>query len=255
MGPLVPFFIDHQGNDGNVNPKIGFNKFMNEEMLTKIMSTKEDLVPALVDYLEEGTVYKMLRHPLVYAVPYTESMNAYYNLVYKTKHEAAQKLLRERNLLAYLMCFENPHKLTALHDYVVNYDVDDNKLYWEAVLNTWISVDNSYQNREEWLELWTMEDKGSPLQIMSEEEVEQFAALPETITIYRGFMYMEGLQGLSWSLDFDQATWFAKRYGKGIPRVACAEIKKSDVLFLVDSSEREVIVHPEHIVVKEIKEI
>jgi hypothetical protein len=43
-------------------------------------------------------------------------------------------------------------------------------------------------------------------------DAEERAALPDVVTILRGFTHAEGARGLSWTLDRERAEWFARRF-------------------------------------------
>jgi hypothetical protein len=72
--------------------------------------------------------------------------------------------------------------------------------------------------------------------------------LPNMVTIYRGVRgctSQQGAKGLSWSLDFDVAAWFAvvhRHWVSGQPLVVQAHVRCSDLLFYSnDREEQEVI--------------
>ena len=64
--------------------------------------------------------------------------------------------------------------------------------------------------------------------LMDDEEYEYFENLPPSLTIYRGVT--KNKKGLSWTLDYDKAVWFATRYEYDTPYVLKTEISKNDVL-------------------------
>jgi len=78
--------------------------------------------------------------------------------------------------------------------------------------------------------------------LMDEDEMSQYLALPEEITVYRGIRGRGSLEALSWTLDIEKAEWFAKRWNKG-GRVYSAIVEKKDVLAVFTSrGEAEIVV-------------
>jgi hypothetical protein len=70
--------------------------------------------------------------------------------------------------------------------------------------------------------------------------------LPETITVYRGGLGDDPrllVRGLSWTLSFEVAAWFAHRFaGKHRPLVISAEMPRASVIYFCDGrSEQEVV--------------
>jgi hypothetical protein len=76
--------------------------------------------------------------------------------------------------------------------------------------------------------------------------------MPDELTIYRSFARTrKGVDGLAWTLDREQAEWFANRnrHGKQHGYIASATIRKADVIaYLNDGgrNEREIICLAEH---------
>lgn len=86
--------------------------------------------------------------------------------------------------------------------------------------------------------------------LMDNEEYKTFCALPDTVTVYRGvtaFNKRDAL-ALSWTLNWETATWFAHRFGELDGTVYEAQIEKAHIhaLFL-SRNETEVIVDPKHL--------
>ena len=79
--------------------------------------------------------------------------------------------------------------------------------------------------------------------VMDEDEYKFYKELPEEITVYRGTgKGARHLLGLSWTLDYDKAKWFATRWNKkGV--VYKGKIRKKDVLaYFSRRSESEVVI-------------
>lgn len=92
--------------------------------------------------------------------------------------------------------------------------------------------------------------------LMNNEERKYLDALPETVTIYRGVCSKKYRDGLSWTLDIDQAGWFARRfsYDGETPAVYKCNVPKSAILAYWDNSEKEVILDYNYLKNSEMKE-
>ena len=96
------------------------------------------------------------------------------------------------------------------------------------------------------------ERRGTVREMMTDEELEAYAALPDVVTIYRG-CYKANKWGLSWSLSRQVAEEFPtllryRRDGEQ-PLLVTAKIMKTDVVAVkMDRGEQEVIAwRPKHI--------
>lgn len=79
--------------------------------------------------------------------------------------------------------------------------------------------------------------------LMDEDEYKYYKELPEEITVYRGTgKGAKHLLGLSWTLDYEKAKWFATRWGrKGV--LYKGVIRKENVLaYFSRRSESEVVI-------------
>ena len=102
------------------------------------------------------------------------------------------------------------------------------------------------------------ERQGVIREMMTVEDLEAYAALPDILTIYRG-CYKSNKWGLSWSLSKQVAEKFPtllryKQVGEQ-PLLVTATIKKTDVIAVkVDRNEQEIIAwRPKHISTTHIK--
>lgn len=79
--------------------------------------------------------------------------------------------------------------------------------------------------------------------LMDEEDLEIYNNLPDEVIIYRGINEYGNVEALSWTLDEEQAKWFATRWDQfGCEgTVYKAKIRKTDILACFDS-EQEVVI-------------
>jgi hypothetical protein len=115
----------------------------------------------------------------------------------------------------------------------------------------WTDSDNIWQEITNWKRLWASGRPGRDV-VMDEDEREALAAMPDEITVYRGTTNKKGIRGLSWTLDRDQAVWFARRYtqiknGNGV--LTTGTVQKKDVMaYFTGRNEQEIVALPTKIV-------
>jgi hypothetical protein len=79
-----------------------------EELMAKMVAEhSEPLNPALVPYLEQSDIgWEMLRHPLVYQVPFFSNGSA--NAYFEQKTKAVEKAIADKNYKQFVWLFERP---------------------------------------------------------------------------------------------------------------------------------------------------
>lgn len=120
----------------------------------------------------------------------------------------------------------------------------DNKLLADVLKNCW-----TYQEFPNWTErgrsLLTIKKlfRLSKKYIMNSDELKTYNSLPNKVTIYRGQTY-EGkyYNALSWTLSYDKALWFAKRFSSNGHLYKATIEKEYIYAYLNDRGEQEVIV-------------
>lgn len=215
---------------------------MKQMAILEDMYAPEDLHPDLVPYLSESDLlsFQILCHPLVYSVPYMAATNKQINRRYAYLTGAVEKALRINDIEQYVFMHERPYRLQAF----ISAHCMDNKQYWSILGVVWRDSENIYQNAADWAKLWRSKrsDRSS---CMEENDHETLDKLPDTFAVYRGFQHNDSRNGMSWTLDRDQAIWFAKRGGcyHSAARLAAGTVNKKDVLaYFGTRSEQEIIV-------------
>ena len=201
-----------------------------------------DLHPALQKYLElDREPFQMLRHPLVYGVPYAPPFNSMYNDLLKQKIEQIDRAIAERNWSQYIWLHERPHRIQALDDlYPQIPDAD----FWALFGDVYTDSENIHQNHDT-VERWLDTPVISKNTIMHDDELEEFYKLPAVVTVYRGYNLDSNIEtpaDWSWSLSADTAEWFANRFGcKGV--VIKGTVQRNRIIALFNRrSEQEVLV-------------
>lgn len=213
---------------------------MSDDQLARLMdlvSKREELHPDLQDYVETDGQWPMIRHPLCYAVPYIEHHNALLNQSYLAKVAAIQKARFSGDYEQYMWLHERPWRLTAILD--IAHEIPDDQ--WFPLLGRiWTDSENIHQMIDEWNAI--LEGNYESARYMGgPDDVAVLEALPDRVTIHRGFTHNGGEKGLSWTLDIEIARFFAKRFGAS-SRIATGVIPKDKILaYLSDRGEAEII--------------
>jgi hypothetical protein len=216
----------------------------------QMMLKDEPLDPELAAWIDDTeSLGQMIKHPLVYDITGVQ-FPAPANARLKQKKEALARAYAEKDWNTVVYLHERPHRANALYRLAVDHGAEiSNEDYWELVGSVWVDSENIYQNEDEWEFLLSSERPGRE-HMMDEEERAAFAALPDTLTVYRGCHRELNEDGLSWTLDRDRAAWFAKRFASvtgSDPIVHVGEVSKSQVVahFLGRNEAEIVLIEPE----------
>lgn len=206
---------------------------MTEFDYQELRNRLEPLDDELAEYLEGN----QLRHPLIVGIVNDRARAAQTNHWYRGKREACLKALETRDWHGFICIHERPYRLEKFY-YISNECTDEE--YWESLAFVWMDSENTWRNMEIWKELWNCERPDKAMS-MTLHEREVLAAMPAELTIYRGFRE-ERLEGISWTMDYDVAVRFARRF-RGTGSVATARASKTDVhAFFDERQEREVVI-------------
>lgn len=139
-----------------------------------------------------------------------------------------------------LFMVSKPYQLLFFN---LNRDCLSEQTYNDYLKNIWILTEfpNADKNVtiNELLELFKNSNKNL---LMNTKEKMKLKLLPDEVTIYRGTHKKNNFKALSWTEDYEQALWFAKRFDNN-GYVLQATIKKEDVLaYFEERNEKELIV-------------
>jgi hypothetical protein len=208
-----------------------------EDLMAKIIAEQnETLHPDLVPYLEQSSEgWMMLRHPLVYQVPFFSNGSA--NAYYEQKKIAVEKATADKNYKQFVWLFERPYRVEA---FIKIADKLSDTDYWRLLSDVWIDTENQYAYLNEWKKLLASK-RPNRHYMMGEEEDNILRSLSNQVTIYRGCQKGLNEDGLSWTLDKSKAKFFANRFGKkGI--ILERKVPKLDIMaVLLGRGESEVI--------------
>ena len=120
----------------------------------------------------------------------------------------------------------------------------------EMLSDVWVRTEspnndpNMSKNR-----LLSLFKKAEPKFLMNEDEYDEFQALDNTVTVYRGVTShnAKNVKALSWTLSYDTADWFAHRFGED-GTVYEAQIDRRHIYaYFNRRNEHEVIVDPKYL--------
>lgn len=216
----------------------------------EMMLKDEPLDPELAAWIDDtGALGQMIKHPLVYDITGVQFPGPA-NARLKYKKEALAKAHAEKNWNTVIFLHERPFRASALYRLAVDRGAEiSNEDYWELVGSVWTDSENIWQNEDEWEYLFASQRPGRE-HMMDEEERAAFAALPDTLTVYRGCHRELNEDGLSWTLDRERAAWFAKRFAnvtESDPIVHVGDVRKADVMahFLGRNESEIVLINPD----------
>lgn len=202
----------------------------------------EDLNPELQAFIYEDDRFGLLlKHPLVFAVPYLPPMNPMLNAQLRQKRRAVNTARADGNWSTYVWMHERPFRLQAFTE-VEGLMAD--QTYWELLGEVWRDSENIREDAEAWRQLWRA-DRGDTKYLMSDEEQATLAGMPDVFIVHQGHTD-ERDDGWSWTTDLHIAVWFARRFAAlegSTPMVSTGTVSKSDVLaYFAGRSESEIVV-------------
>jgi hypothetical protein len=221
------------------------------DRLHQLLETREDLDPELAAYLDTDGHFgwQMLRHPLVYSVPYMPQMNALHNEQLRRKTEELDRAIAARNYTRFVYLHERPYRIDAFRRLVFFHDVNDHE-YWTLLGDIWTDTENLWQNVDVWRRCLTSPRPHRHDMMSADERACYVNVLPDEITVYRGYDERGTARGLSWTTNKIVAKFFARRLSEPGATLYLAQgtVDKADVLAYFDGrSEYEVVVLPENV--------
>jgi hypothetical protein len=207
-----------------------------------LVTSDEPLHPDLLAYYtEDGAVGASLSHPLVYMIAGVRPGLA--NHVYQQKTDALDRAMAAGNWHRFVYLHERPWRLTAF----MSLDADGwlgDEDYWRLLGSIWTDSENIWQMRDEWIEVLSSDRPGREF-LMDEDDQREYDVLPDTLTVYRGAARNVNEDGLSWTLDYEKASWFAQRRRRrtDAPLVVHGTVAKTDAIAVFHSrDEYEVVI-------------
>ncbi len=206
------------------------------EDLQQLLAKKEKLHPDLQQCVEDMEHFKALRHPILYSVPYFESMNAFHNKQYEARKEELIANKKNKHWESFVFLHERPHRLVAFME--IEKELSDNA-YWHLLGHIWLDSENIWQLKGTWLKALKSKREHGELFMTGHERI-QLRKMTNTMTVYRGCSN-KNKHGYSYTLDLEKAKMFAQKWGVDAMIVE-KTIKKKDVFaYISRRNESEII--------------
>lgn len=212
------------------------------------MKNPVPLRPELAEYVlradpDSQLKWDMLKHPLVFGVPYTPGMNFMYNQQFEAKTKAVEESRSEGNWNRYIFMHERPYRFDAFD--IIRHRLDGPQ-YWELLSSIWSDSENLWQIGYGRLKRALARHPEHCDHFMDEREKKFLSRLPDQIRVFRGHQ-RQNQKGFSWTMAYNTAVWFGRRYAPAgwHGKVSEGIVQKSDIVGLVfGRSEMEVVVSP-----------
>lgn len=209
-----------------------------------LLGRVEELDPELACCETESVIGPVIKHPLLFAVPYAPVMNAMINEAFRAKKIAVEEAMTSRRWGQYLWLHERPYRVHAFSRIASQLTDTD---YWGQLGQLWTDSENIFEAEALWLRLLTSPARmGSRELIMTAEERAHLASLPERITVYRGYSQPGRGNGMSWSLSREVARRFAFRFaGDTTGRITRRTVAKEQAIaYFSGRGEQEIVLSP-----------
>ncbi len=225
-----------------------------KSLLDKIEPLHPDLAPFLQEW-ERLPGSQMIHHKLVISLPHHDLQNAWVNQAYVHKLKAVEEAIAESNWAKYVFLHERPYRIDALMEAIHDLGADDPEVVWPLIASAWVDCENINECYNEW---WDLLDLDMPRRelMMDDDERAALAALPDSITVYRGMGDRDAVSGMSWTTDRKKAQWFARRFAGfngRTPIMATGVVEKKKVVaHFLGRGESEIVVLPDEVDVTDV---
>jgi hypothetical protein len=226
------------------------------EKLKESFSNGADLDPRMVPFVETmDSGMKVLRHPLVYQIPYEEIWNIHLNSMLEKKVEAVEEAVLSGEWSTAIWMYERPYRIQAFQSYAPLIADED---YWSLLGDIWTDSENLVYYQDGFKELFYPEGRDWSLRrnMMSDEDACYLEQMPDLLEVFRGYSH-GNRYGWSWTFSPAKAKFFAERWKEmpeaHSPTIVRGEIRKVDVLAFIHESrsEAEVILDPDNLLSEE----
>ncbi|RYG92521.1 MAG: hypothetical protein EON58_18495 [Alphaproteobacteria bacterium] len=210
----------------------------------------QELHSDLTDHVRDGSMGKMLHHPLLINILLVPGHHNEDNQVYLHRKAAAERARVTGNWSEYVFWHERPYRAEALRRVLASEKLPLQKpASWKLIKSVWTDSENVQQHDEFWASLWAKTD---PRVTFNAAERKALDKLPEMIPIWHGLERNDDRElGYSWTTDKAIARRFAERFAgfhERAPYLAAGRVRKEAVkAYLLERGESEIIAFPEEI--------
>lgn len=186
---------------------------------------------------DERLMCPVLKHPLVFSIPYIRESNNYYNTLFNKKYNNVKNYILNKEYKKVVLLYEKPYRVNVLLNH---YKSMDDFEYWNLLREIWLSSEFPYNQMIYWLKLFNANKKDKD-QFMTENDKKIYGSLPDEFIVYRGYKTKQYKNGISYTLDYKIADWFSRRFGKRGKVQAIKVFKKDIFAYLGGKNEEEII--------------
>lgn len=187
--------------------------------------------------------WPMLRHPLVFAVPFLSWKTA--NTQFDAKQKHVNELIAQGKRAEAIWFYEKPYRISLLIEWF-NFGLLSTTQLTELLPEIWISTEFPYSNAGGYRRILKLFKETGFVTDAPDHQV------PDEPIIFRGCS-PKYQRGMSWTFNPRKAAWFAQRFDQD-GKVYTARITKEGVLGLfLGRDEDEVVVNPRKLV--DVKEL
>jgi hypothetical protein len=211
---------------------------MEEHVMTsndfmELMAKEESLNSELKDYVEDGVLGPMIKHPLVYHRIFDPNRNALINKHFEYKKQMLAEALEKKKWGTFIFLHERPYRMSALMEAHNIHGLDGVK-FRKYAGEVWVDSENIWQYLPLWRMVWRSIGTEHRADYMDEDEIKKIEELSEEIPVWRGTHYKKAIKGLSWTLNKKRAEFFAHQLMMKDRKAILVEgtVKKSDVYAL-----------------------
>jgi len=189
--------------------------------------------------------------------------------------DLAMRRIEARDWLGYLLLFGHQRVRGAFLRILPELESEPPEVYWSILSQVWSAAEApGIEEEMDWRALFA-DARPKRECLMGIDDKRAYERLPEVVRVYRGAGHPDFARGLSWTLDHEEAAWFAGYAGTVLrrsrapqhraaadaqePCVAHGWIAKADVLALLSdhrgTAASEIIALPESIEVVKVERL
>lgn len=200
------------------------------------------LDPELVPYqfIDSGLNWPVIKHPLVFSVPHSPSLNGHVNALLHQKKRQLHAAANRHDAQTYIFLHERPHRVDAFCE-TIGWHTNPGT-YWRTLGQVWVDCENISENFDLWEELLRSDRPGREM-FSTAADIAIFNRMSTALTVYRGTTETYP-DGWSWTISKDKAEWFANRFGQEGHVIHGKIDKRQAIGYIAKRGESEVVVDP-----------
>jgi len=146
--------------------------------------------------------------------------------------DLATRRLQAGDWLGYLLLFGHERQRAAFLKVLPALEREPPEVYWSILGHVWSAAEApGIEDEVDWRALFA-DPRPEREYLMGVDERRAYRRLPQIVHVYRGAGHPDFAQGLSWTLDYEEAAWFA-----GYARMALRRARAPHLLAASDAQE------------------